>query len=328
MTKLLVTGGTGSFGETMVRSALHDKKISEIIVFSRDEKKQFELRQSIPDAKLKFIVGDIRDKDAVDDAMKGVDIVFHAAALKQVPTGEFFPMEMVKTNILGSSNIFAAAEQHGVKKVILLTTDKAVYPINAMGMSKAMVEKLMVARARQSTKTIFCAVRYGNVMASRGSVIPLFYDQIKTEKKLTITDPSMTRFLLSLEDAIELVKFAVIHGRQGDIFVKKSPAATIENIAEAMLNIFRSKVGTTVIGTREGEKLHETLVTAYELANAEDMGEYYRVVNIMNQDYDRYFKKGKKKGISGDHTSDKAKQLNVSEVESLLQTLDFIKKRS
>lgn len=328
MTKLLVTGGTGSFGETMVRSALHDKKISEIIVFSRDEKKQFELRQSIPDTKLKFIVGDIRDKDAIVDAMKGVDIVFHAAALKQVPTGEFFPMEMVKTNILGSSNIFAAAEQHGVKKVILLTTDKAVYPINAMGMSKAMVEKLMVARARQSTKTIFCAVRYGNVMASRGSVIPLFYDQIKGEKKLTITDPSMTRFLLSLEDAIELVKFAVIHGRQGDIFVKKSPAATIENIAEAMLNIFRSKVGISVIGTREGEKIHETLVTAYELANAEDMGEYYRVVNIMNQDYDRYFKKGKKKGISGDHTSDKAKQLNVSEVESLLRSLDFIKKRS
>jgi UDP-glucose 4-epimerase len=329
MARLLITGGTGSFGETMVRSVLAKPflNIKEVIVFSRDEKKQHELRNSINDSRLKFIIGDVRDRHAIEHAMKGVDIVFHAAALKHVPTGEFFPVEMVKTNIIGTENVLSAAENNGVKKLVVLTTDKAVYPINTMGMSKAIAEKLMISKARNKSKTVFCAVRYGNVMASRGSVIPLFYDQIKEGKKLTITNPDMTRFLLSLEDAISLVRFAIEKGRSGDIFIKKSPAARIQHIAEAMLNIFNATSGIKIVGTREGEKLHETLATEYELSTAEDMGDYFRIPNISSVDYDSFYKKGKKIDFSGDYTSDVTTQLSTKEVEKLLKSLEFIKKR-
>ena len=329
MSRLLITGGTGSFGEAMIRSVLVKPllDVDEIVVFSRDENKQHELRNSVNNKKVKFIIGDVRDKDSVDKAMVGVDIVFHAAALKQVPTGEFFPIEMVKTNILGTENVFSSAEKNGVKKVVLLTTDKAVYPINAMGMSKAIAEKIMVAKSRDKSKTVFCGVRCGNVMASRGSVVPLFYDQIKQNKKLTVTNPEMTRFLLSLDDAISLVRFAIKHGRSGDIFIKKSPATPIQFIAEGMLKVFNSNVGVQIVGTREGEKLHETLATEYELSNADDMGDYFRIPNLQMVDYENYYKKGKKIGFEGDYTSDITKQLSVKEVENLLRSLDFIKKK-
>jgi UDP-glucose 4-epimerase len=325
MTKILITGGTGSFGGTMVRSLLKDKKISEIIVFSRDEKKQHDMRHEISSSKLRFVVGDVRDKDAIFDALHGVDYVFHAAALKQVPTGEFFPMELVKTNILGTQNVLDSAEAQGVKKVICLSTDKAVYPINAMGMTKAMVEKLMVAKSRRNRGTIFCAVRYGNVMASRGSVIPLFVDKMRRGEDLTITVAEMTRFMLSLTDAIDLVHFALKHGEQGDIFIKKAPAATVETLTEALLSIFNSKSKMKSVGIREGEKIHETLAHQMELAHAEDMGDYFRVINRPGFDYESFYSKGKKPNIKGDYTSDAAKRLSRKEMEKMLLSLDYIK---
>lgn len=324
MSRILITGGTGSFGGTMIHSLLNDSRISEIVVFSRDEKKQHDMRHNIPSPKLRFVIGDVRDKNSVMDVMRSVDYVFHAAALKQVPTGEFFPMELVQTNIIGTQNIFDAAETHGVKKVILLSTDKAVYPINTMGMTKAIAEKLMTAKSRRNQNTIFCAVRYGNVMASRGSVIPLFIDQIKQGKNITMTHPKMTRFMLSLPNAINLVNFALEHGQQGDIFIRKSPASTVEILSKALIEIFDSTAGVEIIGIREGEKIHETLAHQIELAKAEDMGDYFRVINRPEFDYDSYFNKGKKVQIQGDYSSDKTQQLSLEETKKLLLSLDYI----
>ncbi len=324
MSRVLITGGTGSFGGTMTHSLLDDPKISEITIFSRDEKKQHDMRHNIPSPKLKFVIGDVRDKNSVLDAMYGIDYVFHAAALKQVPTGEFFPMELVQTNIVGTQNVFDAAEAHAVKKVVLLSTDKAVYPINTMGMTKAIAEKLMIAKSRRNRDTIFCAVRYGNVMASRGSVIPLFIDRIKQGKSLTVTHPEMTRFMLSLPNAINLVHFALEHGQQGDVFIRKSPASTVDVLSKALLEIFNSKVSIEIIGIRDGEKIHETLAHQIELAKAEDMGDYFRVINRPGFDYDSYFNKGNKAQIQGDYSSDKTQQLSLEETKKLLLSLDYI----
>ncbi len=324
---ILITGGTGSFGSTMASRLLNDGRISKVTILSRDEKKQHDMRQQFSSPKIRFIVGDIRDYQAVDQAMEGVDVVFHAAALKQVPTGEFFPIELVKTNILGTHNVFQAAKKHHVKKVILLTTDKAVYPINAMGISKAMAEKVMIAESANSSQTVFCGVRYGNVMASRGSVIPLFVDAMLEGKNIKITDPLMTRFLLSLNDAIDLVDFAIQHGQQGDIFIQKAPAATIRDLGQALLNIFNSKSKIELIGTREGEKMHETLATYIELSKAHDMGKFYRISNILGQDYGRYYEKGKKRGSLKDYTSENTKRLSVKQIEKLLLSLDYIQQK-
>lgn len=275
---LMITGGTGSFGNAVLNRFLKTD-VKEIRIFSRDEKKQEDMRIALNNPKLKFYIGDVRNYDSIRDAMKGVDYVFHAAALKQVPSCEFYPMEAIRTNVLGAENVMKAAIDNNVDRVIVLSTDKAVYPINAMGISKAMMEKLMVAKARMqgNGETVFCATRYGNVMASRGSVIPLFIEQLKEGKSITITDPTMTRFLMSLEDSVDLVLHAFEHGRQGDIFVQKAPASTIEVLAQALKELFEKTNEIRVIGTRHGEKLYESLVSREELAKAEDMGQYYRV---------------------------------------------------
>lgn len=291
---LLITGGTGSFGKAVLKR-FFDSDIKEIRIFSRDEKKQDDLRKQYNSAKVKFYIGDVRDPMSVSNAMAGVDYVFHAAALKQVPSCEFFPIEAVKTNILGTENVIEAAVQHKIQKLICLSTDKAVYPINAMGMTKAVMEKVMVARSRNLTEedTILCGTRYGNVMASRGSVIPLFIEQIKAGNPLSITNPNMTRFMMTLDDAVDLVLFAFEYGNQGDIFVQKSPASTIEVLAKALLKIFKADNPIQVIGTRHGEKLFESLVSKEEMAHAQDLDNYFRIpADNRDLNYDRYFNTG------------------------------------
>jgi len=293
--KLLITGGTGSFGNAYLIKAIKKNSFSEIIIFSRDELKQDELRNKLGNEKVKFYIGDIRDYNAVNNVVQKVDYIFHAAALKQVPSCEFFPVEAVKTNIIGTSNVLDAADLHKIKKVITLSTDKAAYPINAMGMTKALMEKVMVAKARtlNNNKTILCGTRFGNVMGSRGSVIPLFIKQIKSNKDLTITNPNMTRFLMSLENAVKLVDFAFNEGGQGDILVQKAPATTIETLAKALIDLFNSKSKVKVIGIRHGEKMHESLLTQEEMFKAEDLGNYYRIkLDSRGLNYDQYFSKG------------------------------------
>lgn len=328
---LLITGGTGSFGNAVLSRFLKSdiiNDIKEIRIFSRDEKKQEDMRIALNNPKLKFYIGDVRNYNSIDDAMRGVDYVFHAAALKQVPTCEFYPMEAINTNISGAENVLRAATINKVAKVIVLSTDKAVYPINAMGLSKALMEKLTVAKARMNVKdkTVFCVTRYGNVMASRGSVIPLFINQIKQNKDLTITEPSMTRFLMSLVDSVDLVLYAFEHGCQGDIFVQKSPASTIEILAKALQAIFDSKSKIRFIGTRHGEKHYESLVSSEEMAKAEDLGNYYRIpMDGRDLNYAKYFIEGEKKvALLEDYTSHNTKRLNLEEVKELLLNLDYI----
>jgi UDP-glucose 4-epimerase len=325
---LMITGGTGSFGNAVLDRFLHSD-VREIRIFSRDEKKQEDMRIALNNPKLKFYIGDVRNYDSVDQAMQGVDYVFHAAALKQVPSCEFFPMEAVRTNVVGAENVMNAAVANGVKRVIVLSTDKAVYPINAMGLSKAMMEKLMVAKSRMRTQgeTVLCATRYGNVMASRGSVIPLFVSQIKQGKPLTITDPTMTRFLMSLEDSVDLVLYAFMHGKQGDIFVQKAPASTIQDLAEALQELFKAKNEINVIGTRHGEKLYESLVSREELARAEDLGGYYRIpADDRDLNYAKYFVDGEADiSTFEDYTSHNTERLNRDGVRDLLLNLNFIR---
>ena len=292
---LLITGGTGSFGNAVLKRFL-DTDIKEIRIFSRDEKKQDDMRHRIQNPKVKFYIGDVRDKRSVDTAMRGVDYVFHAAALKQVPSCEFFPMQAVRTNVIGTENVLDSAVEHGVKNVVVLSTDKAAYPINAMGISKAMMEKVAIAKARSlendSTTTI-CCTRYGNVMASRGSVIPLWVDQIKAGKPITITDPGMTRYMMTLDDAVDLVLYAFEHGNQGDLFVQKAPAATLTVLAESLKELYHADTEVKVIGTRHGEKLYETLVTREEMFRSEDMGDYFRIpADARDLNYDKFFLEG------------------------------------
>lgn len=325
---LMITGGTGSFGNTVLKRFL-STEVREIRIFSRDEKKQEEMRIALNHPKLKFYIGDVRDYDSVYQALKGVNYVFHAAALKQVPSCEFYPLEAVRTNVLGSENVMQAAIARGVSRVVMLSTDKAVYPINAMGISKSMMEKFMVAKARMQFEgeTVLCATRYGNVMASRGSVIPLFVSQIKENKQLTVTDPNMTRFLMSLEDSVDLVLYAFEHGRQGDIFVQKAPASTVADLAQALKELFARDNPIRVIGTRHGEKLYESLISREEMAKAQDMGEYYRIpADNRDLNYAQYFSEGEE-GISHqeDYTSHNTKRLNVEQIKTLLLKLDFIK---
>jgi len=326
---LMITGGTGSFGQTVLNRFLKTE-VREIRIFSRDEKKQEEMRIALNHPKLKFYIGDVREYSSVSQAMKGVDYVFHAAALKQVPSCEFYPMEAVRTNVLGTENIMNAATANGVKRVVVLSTDKAVYPINAMGISKAMAEKLMVAKARtqRQNETVLCATRYGNVMASRGSVIPLFVSQLKEGKPLTVTDPNMTRFLMSLEDSVDLVLYAFKHGEQGDLFVQKAPASTVADLAQALKEIFNKANPVRIIGTRHGEKLYESLISREEMAKAEDMGGYYRVpADNRDLNYAQYFSEGEEKlSHLDDYTSHNTDRLSVEQIKQLLLKLDYIKK--
>jgi UDP-N-acetylglucosamine 4,6-dehydratase len=323
---LLITGGTGSFGNAVLRRFLQTNHFKEIRIFSRDEKKQDDLRKELNNEKLKFYIGDVRDSQSVEYAVKGVDYVFHAAALKQVPSCEFFPMEAVKTNIIGTENVLNAAEKYDVKRVVVLSTDKAAYPINAMGISKAMMEKVAIAKSRNldDNKTIVCVTRYGNVMASRGSVIPLFIEQIKAGKPLTITDPNMTRFMMSLDDAVDLVWYAFEHGKQGDLFVQKSPAATIEVLAKAILELKSAKNEIRIIGTRHGEKLYETLVNKEDMAKAEDLGSYYRIpADNRDLNYEKYFTEGDNEIFNYDeYHSHNTKRLDVEEMKSLLLSIN------
>lgn len=325
---LLITGGTGSFGQAVLKRFLNSD-VKEIRIYSRDEKKQEDLRLQLNNDKIKFYIGDVRDYAALNEAMSGVDYVFHAAALKQVPSCEFYPMEAVRTNILGTENVLNAAIDKQVKRVVVLSTDKAVYPINAMGISKAMAEKLVVAKSRVSAANngpVLCATRYGNVMASRGSVIPLFVKQIKNNQDLTITDPQMTRFLMSLEDSVDLVLYAFEHGQPGDIFVQKSPASTVGDLGQALLELFKSQNSIKIIGTRHGEKLYESLVSREEMAKAEDMGKYYRIVaDNRDLNYNKYFVEGEE-GIAllDDYTSHNTQRLNIEEIKQVLLNLDYI----
>lgn len=325
---LMITGGTGSFGNTVLKRFL-STEVREIRIFSRDEKKQEEMRIAINNPKLKFYIGDVRDYDSIHQAMKGVDYVFHAAALKQVPSCEFYPMEAVRTNVVGTENVMNAAIACGVNRVVVLSTDKAVYPINAMGISKAMAEKLMVAKARMQDEgeTVLCATRYGNVMASRGSVIPLFVSQLKEGKPITVTDPNMTRFLMSLEDSVDLVLYAFKHGRQGDIFVQKAPASTVADLAQALKEMFSKDNPVRVIGTRHGEKLYESLISREEMAKAQDMGGYYRIpADNRDLNYAQYFSEGEEKiSHQEDYTSHNTERLDVRQVKTLLLKLDYIK---
>jgi UDP-glucose 4-epimerase len=326
---LLITGGTGSFGNAVLKRFLNTE-FKEIRIFSRDEKKQEEMRISLANPRLKFYIGDVRNYDSLFQAMTGVDYVFHAAALKQVPSCEFYPMEAIRTNVIGTQNVLDAATARGIKRVIVLSTDKAVYPINAMGISKAMAEKLMIAKSRNQEMhdAILCATRYGNVMASRGSVIPLFVSQIKSGKPLTITDPKMTRFLMSLEDSVDLVQYAFEHANQGDLFVQKAPASTVADLAIALKELFNSSASINIIGTRHGEKLFESLISREEMSKAEDMGDYFRVpADNRDLNYAQFFTEGEKKIASfEDYTSHNTKRLNVSEIKNLLLKLDFIQK--
>jgi len=328
--KLLITGGTGSFGNAVLNRFLKTDYFTEIRIFSRDEKKQDDLRKRVNNNKVKFYIGDIRDRDSLISAIKGVDFIFHAAALKQVPSCEFFPLEAVKTNILGTDNVLTVAQDYNVKKVVVLSTDKAAYPINAMGMSKALMEKVMVAKSRNidSNKTIFCGTRYGNVMASRGSVIPLFIDQIKENKPLTLTDPNMTRFMMTLEDAVDLVLYAFENANQGDLFVQKAPSATIGTLAKALIELYRSTSEIKVIGTRHGEKLYETLVNREDMIKAEDLGEYYRIpADNRDLNYEQYFSEGMPDIANlNEYHSHNTTILDVEGMKQLLLKLPIIRK--
>lgn len=327
---LLITGGTGSFGNAVLQRFLNNDRFKEIRIFSRDEKKQDDMRHEIQNPKVKFYIGDVRDKSSIYGAMVGVDFVFHAAALKQVPSCEFFPMQAVRTNVIGTENVLDSAIEHGVKNVVVLSTDKAAYPINAMGISKAMMEKVAIAKGRAlgpNAITTICCTRYGNVMASRGSVIPLWIDQIKAGKEITVTDPNMTRFMMTLEDAVNLVVYAFENGQNGDLFVQKAPAATLEVLATALKELYMSDVPVKTIGTRHGEKLYETLVTREEMSKHIDLGKYFRIPSD-NRDlnYDKYFLEGKQEmSAIEDYHSHNTKQLSVDEMKNLLLKLDIIR---
>ena len=326
---LLITGGTGSFGNAVLHRFL-DSDIREIRIFSRDEKKQDDMRHALQNPKVKFYIGDVRDKRSVDSVMPGVDYVFHAAALKQVPSCEFFPMQAVRTNVFGTENVLDSAIANKVKNVVVLSTDKAAYPINAMGISKAMMEKVAIAKGRAlgaEAATTICCTRYGNVMASRGSVIPLWVEQIKEHKEITITDPNMSRYMMTLDDAVDLVIYAWQHGKNGDLFVQKAPAATLDVLAKALLELYHSDSPIRIIGTRHGEKLYETLVTREEMAKSIDMGNYYRIpCDNRDLNYDNYFSKGDKDMANiEDYHSHNTTRLNVEEMKQLLLKLEFIR---
>lgn len=328
---LMITGGTGSFGKAVLQKLLSGE-FDEIRVFSRDEKKQEDLRNEINNPKLSFFIGDVRDKNSVRQALRGVDYVFHAAALKQVPSCEFHPLEAVQTNILGTENILTEADIAGVERVIVLSTDKAVYPINAMGITKAMAEKVLVAKSRfqANNGTVFSATRYGNVMASRGSVIPLFISQILSNTPITITDPNMSRFMMSLEESVNLVLFALKNGQQGDIYVQKAPACRMGDLAQSIKEIFGvPDHETQIIGTRHGEKLHETLASREELAHSQDLGDYYRIeADTRNLNYAKYFSQGSEGASNAfDFTSANSRQLNVEELKDVLLRLDFVREK-
>ncbi len=325
---LLITGGTGSFGNEVLKGFLHTD-VSEIRIFSRDEKKQDDMRKKYNNPKLRFYIGDVRDPGSLDAVMNGVDYIFHAAALKQVPSCEFFPLEAVKTNIIGTDNVLTSAINHNVKKIICLSTDKAAYPINAMGTSKAMMEKIIIAKARQlgeGANTTICLTRYGNVMGSRGSVIPLFYKLISEKKPLTITDPNMTRFMMTLTDAVDLVIFAFTHGNQGDLFIQKAPAATIETLAEAVKKYKKSNAITEIIGTRHGEKAHEVLVTSEEVSNSEDMGDFFRIpMDNRDMNYNKFYPEGDGEVVEyKSYSSDATERLDVDGVIKLLKKMGEI----
>ena len=327
---LLITGGTGSFGNAVLQRFINDLNFGEIRIFSRDEKKQDDMRHQFQNEKIKFYIGDVRDKKSVDSAMRGVSYVFNAAALKQVPSCEFFPMQAVQTNIIGAENVLESAIEHEVKNVVVLSTDKAAYPINAMGISKAMMEKVAIAKGRGlgiNAKTTICCTRYGNVMASRGSVIPLWIEQIKQGKPITVTDPNMTRFMMTLEDAVNLVLYAFENGQNGDLFVQKAPAASLVVLATALKELYMSDVPVKTIGTRHGEKLYETLVTREEMSKHIDLGKYFRIPSD-NRDlnYDKYFIEGKQEmSAIEDYHSHNTKQLSVDEMKNLLIKLDIIR---
>lgn len=327
---LLITGGTGSFGNAVLQRFLHTDDFKEIRIFSRDEKKQDDLRKKVNNQKVKFYIGDVRDINSVESVVKGVDYIFHAAALKQVPSCEFFPIEAVKTNILGTENVLTAAEKYEVKRVVVLSTDKAAYPINAMGMSKALMEKVMVAKSRNldDSKTIFCGTRYGNVMASRGSVIPLFVEQLKAGKALTITDPTMTRFMMTLEDAVDLVLYAFENAQQGDLYVQKAPAATLDTLVKSILELYKIDSEINIIGTRHGEKLYETLVNREDMVKAEDKGDYYRIpADNRDLNYAQYFSEGNPNVEQyEEYHSHNTKRLDVNEMKQLLLKLPMIRK--
>ncbi len=325
---VLITGGTGTFGNAALKRFLNSE-VEQIRIFSRDEKKQEDMRLHYKDPRLKFYIGDVRSLSSVMTAIEGVDYVFHAAALKQVPSCEFYPMEAIRTNAIGADNVLTAAMTSGVKKVVILSTDKAVYPINAMGMSKALMEKIMVAKARLAdpAKTVFCGTRYGNVMASRGSVIPLFISQIKEGKPITITDPTMTRFMMTIDDAIDLVLYAFENGKPGDMFIQKAPAATIETLAATLKKLFKADNPIKIIGTRHGEKLFETLLTREEMAKAEDLGKYYRIpMDDRDLNYGLYFTEGKKEvSLKEDYNSHNTYRLNEDELTELLLKVDYVR---
>lgn len=326
---LLITGGTGSFGNAMLKGFLNSD-LKEIRIFSRDEKKQEDMRIEYKDSKLNFVVGDIRDFESINNAMIGVDYVFHAAALKQVPSCEFFPIQAVNTNILGAENVLEAAARNMVKRVVVLSTDKAVYPINAMGISKAMMEKIAISKARdsrvQNIGAVYTATRYGNVMASRGSIIPLFIKQIKEGKPLTVTNPNMTRFMMSLDNSVDLVMYAFLNGNPGDIFVQKSPGATIQLLAETLLEIFSAKNEIKIIGERHSEKLYETLCSSEEMSKAEDLGNYYRVpADFRDLNYTKYIQADGHKLVKEEYNSNNTKQLNKDELKELLLTLEYVR---
>ena len=327
---LLITGGTGTFGTAVLNMFKENEIFSEVRIFSRDEKKQDDLRKTINSNKVKFYIGDVRDYDSVDAVVKGVDYIFHAAALKQVPSCEFFPMEAVKTNIIGTDNVLRAAEKYEVSKVVVLSTDKAAYPINAMGMSKALMEKLMIAKSRNlnDSKTIFCGTRYGNVMASRGSVIPLFIEQIKAGKDITVTDENMTRFMMTLDDAVELVLYAFKNGKQGDLFVQKSPAATIKVLVEALIDLYKAQNQIKIIGTRHGEKLYETLVNKEDMVKAEDLNKYYRIpADNRDLNYNQFFSEGVQYSDNiEEYHSHNTKRLTVEETKAILLKLPSVRK--
>jgi UDP-N-acetylglucosamine 4,6-dehydratase/5-epimerase len=323
---LLITGGTGSFGNAVLNRFLHSD-FAEIRVFSRDEKKQEDMRIALKNDKVKFYIGDVREYDSVHDALRGVDYVFHAAALKQVPSCEFYPMEALRTNVQGAENVMRAAIANDVQRCVVLSTDKAVYPINAMGISKAMMEKVMVAKSRLTSQTVLSATRYGNVMASRGSVIPLFVKQLQSGNALTITDPNMTRFLMSLDESVDLVLYAFENAKPGDIFVQKAPASTVGDLAQAMKELLGCANELKIIGTRHGEKLYESLVSREEMARAEDLGGYYRIpADSRDLNYDKYFVEGETK-ISAieDYTSHNTRRLNVPQIKDVLMKLDVIR---
>lgn len=327
---LLITGGTGSFGNAVLNRFVDSNEFNEIRIFSRDEKKQDDLRKRINDNKVKFYIGDVRDLNSVESVVKGVDYIFHAAALKQVPSCEFFPLEAVKTNILGTDNVLTAAEKFAVKRVVVLSTDKAAYPINAMGMSKALMEKVMIAKSRNlnDSQTIFCGTRYGNVMASRGSVIPLFIEQIKSGKPLTITDGNMTRFMMTLEDAVDLVLYAFENAKQGDLFVQKAPSATVATLAQALIELYKSSSEIKEIGTRHGEKLYETLVNREDMIKAKNLGEYYKIpADNRDLNYEQYFSEGIREiNHLEEYHSHNTLILDIEGMKKLLLKLPIIRK--